>query len=82
MEPLMEVDWGLTIAVVTMSTALFAAGIAGGLAYGYRNARDTERAHNTYLREQIARLMPTPGPGGPVMARGAGVRVVEGSDGR
>ncbi len=61
-------ELGLAIA---MGVALLVAGISGGLAYGYRNARDTANEQVRYLREQIAKLMPSPGPGGPVMQKGS-----------
>lgn len=64
---------GLTIGIATLALA---AGIFGGLAYGYRNARDTAQEQIKYLREQIAKLMPPIGPGGPVTQRG-GVHVVD-----
>lgn len=42
--------------------AILAAGIAGGIAYGYRGQVNVQRDQVEYLRGQIARLMNEPPP--------------------
>lgn len=44
--------------------AILAAGIAGGIAYGYRGQVNVQRDQVEYLRGQIARLMNEPPPAG------------------
>lgn len=48
--------------------ALVCAGVAIGVAYGYRVALEQQTEANTYLRTQIAALMPRPPAGSTALA--------------
>lgn len=43
--------------IIGLVVAIALAGAAAGLAWGYRGARDSEREHNQYLRQQLAFYM-------------------------